>query len=255
MKTNKKSKKYLLVLLAVITISVALVGCNKLIETGESPLVISTLPADQATDVAIDADITATFSGEMDNTTIDTDSFTLYAGTSKISGTVTYDAGNLTASFNSAANLATGTTYTATVTTAVTNAAGNAMAQNKVWTFTTVAAEDVGTGDSGGPGSVELGTAANYAILAKSGVSTTGTTMVTGDIGLSPASSTELTGFSPVKDASGEYSTSDYVTGRLYASDYATPTPATLTTAISDMETAYTSAAGFTNPDYTNLGA
>jgi hypothetical protein len=45
------------------------------------------------------------------------------------------------------------------------------------------------------------------------------------------------------------------VTGRLYASDYATPTPASLTTAVLDMQTAYTEAAGRTQPDFTELGA
>jgi len=55
-------------------------------------------------------------------------------------------------------------------------------------------------------------------------------------------------------DASNEFSTSSLVTGRVYASDYASPTPTKMTTAVSDMETAYTDAAGRTNPDKTELG-
>jgi len=205
--------------------------------------------------VAINADITATFSEEMESTTIDTDSFTLATGTAMVSGTVSYDESTATASFNPASSLAAGVTYTATITTGATDVAGNALALNKVWTFTTVPADNLGAGSSGGPAPVELGTAANYVILAKSGVSTTGTTMVTGDIGLSPASRTELTGFSETMDGTNVFSTSDYVTGKLYAADYEDPTPANLTQAISDMETAYTTAAGLSNPDFTNLGA
>jgi hypothetical protein len=63
-----------------------------------------------------------------------------------------------------------------------------------------------------------------------------------------------MTGFGLILDASGEFSTSTLVTGKVYAVSYASPTPAILTTAISDMETAYTDAAGRTSPDFTNLG-
>jgi hypothetical protein len=56
-------------------------------------------------------------------------------------------------------------------------------------------------------------------------------------------------------DSSNTFSTSALVTGKVYAADYASPTPTMMTTAISDMETAYTDAAGRTNPDHTELGA
>jgi hypothetical protein len=45
------------------------------------------------------------------------------------------------------------------------------------------------------------------------------------------------------------------LTGKAYAADYATPTPVNLTTAVSDMQTAYTDAAGRTLPDHTELGS
>src|SRR4051812_25425729 len=104
-----------------------------------------------------------------------------------------------------------------------------------------------GTGTSGtayGPTAVSLGSAVNYAILAKSGVSSVPTSAITGNIGLSPAAASFITGFSLILPAGGAFSTSSQVTGNVYASDYATPTPATLTTAIADMQTAYTNAAG-----------
>lgn len=91
---------------------------------------------------------------------------------------------------------------------------------------------------------VDLGSANNFVILAESGISTATSSVITGDIGLSPAAATYLTGFSLTMHASGEYSTSAQVTGNLYASDYTSPTPSVLTTAISDMQTAYVDAAG-----------
>ena len=103
------------------------------------------------------------------------------------------------------------------------------------------------------PPTVNLGTAGDFAILAKTGISTTGVTSITGDIGISPASATAITGFGLIMDASGTFSRSSSITGMVYAADYAVPTPTKMTTAMGDMETAYTNAAGRTLPDYTEL--
>jgi hypothetical protein len=102
---------------------------------------------------------------------------------------------------------------------------------------------------------VNLGTAGDFAILAKTGISTTGITSITGDIGVSPAAATFITGFGLILDASGTFSTSSLVTGKVYSADYTAPTPTKMTTAIGDMQTAYTNAAGRTLPDYTELYA
>ena len=106
------------------------------------------------------------------------------------------------------------------------------------------------------PSPVNLGTAGNYVILAQSGISATGlaTGAIVGNIAVSPIDSTAITGFGLVMDASGQFSTSSLVVGNVYAADYAAPTPATLTTAVSDMQTAFTNAAGRT-PDSTELGS
>jgi len=101
---------------------------------------------------------------------------------------------------------------------------------------------------------VDLGTAGNYAILAKTGISTVPTSAITGDIGVSPVAATGITGFGLVLPAGGAWSTSSQVTGKVYAPGYADPTPANLTTAISNMETAYTDAAGRA-ANYTELYA
>jgi len=103
------------------------------------------------------------------------------------------------------------------------------------------------------PATVNLGTAGDFVVLAKTGISTTGTTNITGDIGLSPAAASYITGFGLIMDAAGTFSTSSLITGDVYASDYTSPTPTKMTTAVSDMQTAYTDAAGRTTPDYSEL--
>ena len=102
---------------------------------------------------------------------------------------------------------------------------------------------------------VNLGTAGNYVILAKSGISTVPSSAITGDIAVSPISATAITGFSLMLTANSPFATSDQVTGKVYTPDYAAPTPANLTTAIGDMQTAYADAAGRTTPNFTELGA
>ncbi|OGH88583.1 MAG: hypothetical protein A3J93_00580 [Candidatus Magasanikbacteria bacterium RIFOXYC2_FULL_42_28] len=106
-----------------------------------------------------------------------------------------------------------------------------------------------------GPASVNLGAASNFAVLSKSGISTTGATLVTGDIGVSPINATAITGFGLTVDSSNVFAKSALVVGKIFAADYAAPTPANMTTAISDMQTVYTDAAGRTNPTATELGA
>jgi hypothetical protein len=114
-----------------------------------------------------------------------------------------------------------------------------------------------GTGVTGGhgPAPVALGTAATYVILSKSATSNVPTSAITGNIGLSPAAASFITGFALTLPAGGASSTSPQVTGSVYASDYASPTPANLTTAIGDMQTAYVDAAGRPTPDHTELAA
>ncbi len=101
---------------------------------------------------------------------------------------------------------------------------------------------------------VDLGSAGDFAILAKTGISTTGTTSVVGDMGISPAAATFITGFALNLPADSAFATSSLVTGKVYAPGYADPTPANLTTAVGAMETAYTSANGLA-ADVTELGA
>jgi hypothetical protein len=122
---------------------------------------------------------------------------------------------------------------------------------------TSPTAAGIGTGLDGvgqGAAPVVLGTAGNFVILAKSGISTVPTSAVTGDIGVSPIARGGITGFSEIMDASNAYSTSTQVIGKIYAADYTSPTPANLGAAVLDMQAAYTDAAGRA-ADYTELGA
>ena len=95
---------------------------------------------------------------------------------------------------------------------------------------------------------INLGTAADFATLTKSGISTTGITTITGNIGVSPAAATAITGFGLIMDTDGTSSHTPIVTGKVYASDYAAPTPAKMTTAVSDMETAFNTGNALVTP-------
>lgn len=210
------------------------------------PTITSTAPANSAINAIRNIAVTATFSEAMDAATINATTFTLRAGATVIPGTVSYAA--TIATFTPTAVLDAETEYTATMSVGATDLQGDALATARVWSFTTVATSLTG------PVAVNLGTAGDYVILAKSGISTTGVTEIVGDIALSPAAATFITGFSLTSPAT-TFSTSSLVTGQVFASNYETPTPAALTTAVLDMQTAYSDAAGRTLPDFIELGA
>ena len=207
------------------------------------PTINSTSPLNNATAVGRDKAVSINFSEAMNPSSL-TSSFTLKQGTTSVPGTVSYT--GTIATFTPTNVLLASTVYTATITTGAKDLAGNALAANTGWSFTTSAS-------LANLSAVNLGTAANFAILAKTKISTTGTTHINGDIGISPAAATYITGFALILPAGSAFSTSSLVTGKIYAPGYASPTPANMTTAISNMETAYTDAAGRTLPDFTEL--
>ena len=100
------------------------------------PTVISTIPLSGATGVPLTQVISATFSKAMNPATLTNTTFTLSAGGVAIAGAVTYT--GTTASFTPAVSLASNTVFTATITTGAQDVAGDALAANYVWTFTTV---------------------------------------------------------------------------------------------------------------------
>ena len=212
-----------------------------------APEVSASGPVNAAVGVPRNPSVTATFTEAMSGATINSTTFVLMAGVTAVPGTVSFS--GMTAMFTPTSPLAPNTTYTATISTGAKDVAGNSLAAAKVWTFTTVATPLTG------PAAVSLGSAGSYAIVAKSGVSTTGTTAIIGDVALSPAAASFVTGFGLIADASNTFSTSALVTGKVWAASYTAPTPAALTTAVLDMQAAYTDAAGRSLPDFTELGA
>lgn len=96
---------------------------------------------------------------------------------------------------------------------------------------------------------VNLQTAGNFVILAGSEISNIPTSVITGNIGLSPAAGSEITGFSMVYTTGDEFATSSQVTGNIYASNYGDPTPSSMTTAKGDLTIAYNDAKGRTSTD------
>jgi hypothetical protein len=110
------------------------------------PRVTSTLPGSNAMGVAPTTNVTATFSEEMLASSINVQTFKLFenGSTTKLSATVSHDAGTDTATLDPSNSLRRGVTYKAVVTTGARDLAGNALDQNstptgsqqKVWFFT-----------------------------------------------------------------------------------------------------------------------
>lgn len=213
---------------------------------GKGPTVVSTTPVNGATGVPLNGNLSATFSEAMDPATLTTTSFTVASGGTAVPGTVLY--ANRKAVFWPTAALTRSASYTATITTAAHSAAGLPLSAASTWSFAAIGA----VGVPGVP--VNLGEAGGFVILAKSGISTVPASAITGNIGVSPAAASFITGFSLSADATNVFSTSPQVTGMIYAADYAPPTPSNMTTAIGDLELAFTDAAGRA-PGVTELGA
>ena len=179
----------------------------------------------------------------MDSSTLNSSTFYVKQGVTNVSGTIVYS--GTTVKFIPSLPLTSQTAYTATITTGARNGAGRGLSKNSVWTFTT-------GGSVSALSVVDLGAAGNYVIVAKTAINNIATSVITGDLGLSPAATSYFTGFE-LTNATG-YATSAQVTGKLFAADMAVPTPNNMTTAVNNMLTAYNNAAGRPSPDFTELG-
>ncbi len=102
------------------------------------PAVITVSPADGATGIALTTTISATFSADIDSSTLTSASFSVSNGVTPaaVNG-ISYNSATKTVTFTPSANLSFSTTYTVTITTAVKDTTGTSMAANKVWSFTT----------------------------------------------------------------------------------------------------------------------
>jgi len=225
-----------------VVLILSILACNKNDNPNGNPTVTSTNPANNVTGIPRNQEIAFTFSEAMDPSTINNSTFTLKQGSTNVSGTVSYS-GN-TAKFTPDVLLAPATSYTATMTMGAKTLAGKGLSNNSVWTFTT-------GGSISTLSAIDLGLAGNYVIVAKAAINNNSTSAVTGDLGLSPAATSYITGFS-LTNATG-FATSAQVTGKIYAADMAVPTPANMTTTINNMVTAYNDAAGRLKPDFLEL--
>jgi hypothetical protein len=231
------------------------VAPGTLVGAATEPTVISSSPGNRATNVpgstntsdnvVTGAAVTATFSQPMDPETILPAFRVTEANGNDIPGAVVMNDANTVATFTPTSSaLSPNTSYTATVTMAAKNAAGVAMGNPIAWTFTTGAVEFTGQAP------VSLRAAARFAILTKSGITDVHPSAINGDAGASP-----ITG------AAIHLPCAEMVTGIIYSVNAAGPLPCRvtdstlLTTAVGDMETAYTDAAGRTRPNHINLGA
>ncbi len=104
------------------------------------PTVSSSDPSNGATNVAINKTIAISFSETMNATTISGTTIVLKQGSTAVSGAVAYS--GTTATFTPGSNFAANTVYTCTISTSVKDLAGNAMANNYVFSFTTGSVTD-----------------------------------------------------------------------------------------------------------------
>ena len=211
-----------------------LAGCKK-DDTTVYTTTASTSPENNVTGVARNSAVEFTFSEAMNPLTVNTSTFTLKEGNTAIPGAVSYS--GTTATFTPTNTLSASTVYTATMTTGAKTEAGNSLAANVVWSFTT-------GGSTAKLATVPLGSSINYVILAKTAINNSSTSAITGDLGLSPAATSYITGLA-LTNATG-YATSAQVTGQIFAADMASPAGTNLTTAVENMITAYNNSAGRT---------
>jgi hypothetical protein len=218
------------------------------------PTVTVVTPPDGSTLVCPNtAVITATFSKDMDPTTINSPAttFTLTGTSGPVAGTVNYIVMTRVATFTPS-TLPLGppnASFTATVSTGAKDKFGNALAANKVWTFTV-------SPPCGSPGGIALGGACGYGVLAGATVTNTGPThIVNGDLGLSPGSS--VTGFQdpPANTyvGTGTHTAGPgLVSGTIHITD-TPPSPNDAATAQTALTTAYNDLKGRTMPAPTTV--
>src|SRR5690606_28033975 len=164
-----------------------------------------TSPLNTDINVARNKVITVNFSKEMDASSINNTTFTVkQSGIIPIvAGTISYS--GTTAQFTPSTVLAANTLFIVSLTTGVKSLDGIGLNATKEWSFTT-------TASVAGLAPIGLGSAGNYAILAKTAITNVPTSLITGNLGLSPAATSFITGLS-LTDFTG-YATSAQVTGK-----------------------------------------
>lgn len=127
-------KKYILIIISLLTMVLHSCGESRDQDT-TPPTVVSTSPANNATGVAVNSNVTVTFSETMSSSFLNRTTFEVRTGGTKIKGSVNY--GGTFATFQPISSLSTFRGYTATVTTGVKDSDGNPLASNYSWGFIT----------------------------------------------------------------------------------------------------------------------
>lgn len=191
------------------------------------PVVLTVSPGNGA---CLQADATAMFSEDMDAASINASTFTVQLTGpplgAALAGSIVYDQGSRLATFNPTASLQASTSYTATVTTGARDLAGNTLAVNRVWTFST------GTLPCTAPPppglAPNLGTASTFGNLGgTAGTTNTGLlTVVNGDLGSTATVTSAVTGFHDAFDIYTETTANrGLVTGKIYTCTVSTTGP------------------------------
>ena len=99
------------------------------------PIIISTDPINNATDVVLNKVISATFNMPMNPSTLNATTFTVKQGVNTVLGTISFSGS--TVSFTPTIALDANSTYTATITNGAKNSSDTALLANYLWTFKT----------------------------------------------------------------------------------------------------------------------
>jgi hypothetical protein len=209
----------------------------------DAPIVESTNPDDGDIGVLLNRAVSANFSEVLDPSTAKDANFTLSGGGTNVEGFISF--GGTVVTFTPNKYLDKSTDYTATLKKGIKDLAGNPLAAYD-WSFTT------GKEVAEGPKPVNLGTAGDFAILTKTGITNVPASKITGNIGASG-----------ITAAAMDTVICSEITGNIYGDDAGLTGPkydcyiksGKAATAVLDMGIAYTDAAGRTTPDYTELYA
>ena len=170
-------------LLAIISIAMVVFfnGCKKDDYEAEvflCPIVVSTIPTNNAIDVPLNQIITATFNEVMNPATINLESFIIQQGETVISGTVTYS--GLTATFTPSSPLLPGVLYSGTITTLAKDLIDQALMEDYNWSFTTIgqvtltlSSNPAAGGSVSGAGTFDKGSSVNITATHNEGYSFT----------------------------------------------------------------------------------
>jgi hypothetical protein len=191
-----------------------------------APTIAAVSPLDTSSGVCLTKSVSATFSEAMDASTVNTTTFSVADAGVGVAGTVSYDTSSQVAVFTptAAAGFAASRTFTVTIASGaagVKDLAGNPMASNRVWTFT--------TGTQPCLSAINLGTAASFgAFGGGAGVTNQGiNTVVGGNLGTT-AACTLVTG---LHDAANTYTQTPLNIGAVNGSiNCGPPAPGTTTT-------------------------